>query len=289
MKDPRYRIEDNFEDVLGKAIGGLSLEIGEVASGAGLAVPALEALVAGHLDASALRRVAGVLNLNPDCLLQLAAEAPVPTVELPEGIVWHNTPFPVPGYEEMTVNSYSLVPPGQSEAGCLVDAGAAYETIREDRGGAMASEWRLLLTHSHVDHVVAYEALAGIAAGAYSPSGEPYQGAMPVSEGETFKVGPWRLRALSTPGHSPDGMSYLLEGASTPVFFVGDALFCYSIGKIRENYEGALALMREKIFGLPDETILCPGHGPLTTVAFEKAHNPFFAESAEHGLTVPVQ
>lgn len=279
MKDPRYRIEDNFEDVLGKAMGGLGLRLWEVASGAGISAEACEALISGHLDASALRRVAGVLNLNADCLLRLATQPAIPSVELPEGVVWHNTPFPISGYEEMTVNSYSLVPPGQGEAGCLIDAGAALESIREDRGGAMASKWKLLLTHTHVDHVVAYEELSGIAAGAYSPSGEPYQGAVPVREGETFKVGPWRLRALSTPGHSPDGMSYLLEGASTPVLFVGDALFCYSIGKIRENYEGALALMREKIFGLPDETILCPGHGPLTTVAFEKAHNPFFAKT----------
>ncbi|MFU8848373.1 MAG: MBL fold metallo-hydrolase [Opitutales bacterium] len=279
MKDPRYRIEDNFEDVLGKAMSGLGLRLGEVASRAGMSAEACEALLSGQLDASALRAVAGVLNLNADCLLRLATEPVVPSVKLPEGIAWHNTPFPIPGYEEMTVNSYSLVPPGQGEAGCLIDAGAAFATIREDRAGAMASEWTLLLTHTHVDHVVAYKELSGIAVGAYSPSGEAYQGAISFSEGESFKIGPWRLQALSTPGHSPDGMSYLLEGVGTPVLFVGDALFCYSVGKIREHYRDSLASIREKILRLPDATIVCPGHGPLTTVAFEKAHNPFFAES----------
>lgn len=280
MKDPRFRIEDNFEDVLGKAVRGLGLSVGEVAAGAGVGVPVFETLLAGRCEVSALRRVAGVLRLNADCLLRLATQPAVPTVVLPEGIVWHNTPFPVPGYEEMTVNSYSLVPPGQNEAGCLVDAGAAYKTIREERGGAMPSEWRLLLTHTHADHVVQYEALSGIVASSYAPAGEPCRGSTPVSAGEVIEVGPWRLQALSTPGHSPDGMSYLLEGANTPVLFVGDAVFCYSIGKIRENYREALARIREKILRLPGETILCPGHGPLTTVAFEKAHNPFFAETS---------
>ena len=92
-----------------------------------------------------------------------------------------------------------------------------------------------------------------------------------------MNFGPWQLTAIETPGHSPGGMSYLLEGAETPVVFVGDALFCYSIGKVAEAYEFALAQIRRKILNMPEETILCPGHGPLTTVAFERSHNPFFA------------
>lgn len=275
--DPRYRIEDNFEDVLGKAMHGMGLTLGQVAEGAGVSAEALEALLSGHCDAVAIRRVAGVLQLNADSLLQLAGAPTPPPVALPEGIVWHNTAFPLTGYEEMTVNSYSLVPPEQSEAGCLVDAAATYESIRRERAGAIAREWTLLLTHTHADHVVQYEALSRIAMVTYTPEHEPYRGATPVSEGDAIKVGPWRLKALSTPGHSPGGMSYLLEGANLPVLFVGDAVFCYSIGKVKENYSGALAIICEKILQLPDETILCPGHGPLTTVAFEKAHNPFFA------------
>ena len=46
---------------------------------------------------------------------------------------------------------------------------------------------------------------------------------------------------------------------------------------MREDYQGALTNIRREILGLSDNTILCPGHGPLTTVAGEKAHNPFFA------------
>ena len=58
---------------------------------------------------------------------------------------------------------------------------------------------------------------------------------------------------------------------------VGDAIFAGSIGKVRDDYQGALVNIRREILGLSDHTLLCPGHGPLTTVGQEKAHNPFFA------------
>jgi len=67
-------------------------------------------------------------------------------------------------------------------------------------------------------------------------------------------------------------------GPDYKVIFVGDALFCYSIGKVAAaNYAAALSCIRHKILSLPPETIICPGHGPITSVAHEREHNPFFA------------
>ena len=60
------------------------------------------------------------------------------------------------------------------------------------------------------------------------------------------------------------------------VAIVGDALFAGSIGRGNQSWELARQKVREQIFSLPPDTLLCPGHGPLTTVAEEKAHNPFF-------------
>ncbi len=57
---------------------------------------------------------------------------------------------------------------------------------------------------------------------------------------------------------------------------VGDAIFAGSIGRGHQSWELARQKVREQIFSLPPDTLLCPGHGPLTTVAEEKAHNPFF-------------
>ena len=60
---------------------------------------------------------------------------------------------------------------------------------------------------------------------------------------------------------------------------VGDSLFAGSMGGGNVSYEDALRNNREKILTLPDETIVCPGHGPLTTVGKEKRENAFFAET----------
>jgi glyoxylase-like metal-dependent hydrolase (beta-lactamase superfamily II) len=57
---------------------------------------------------------------------------------------------------------------------------------------------------------------------------------------------------------------------------VGDAIFAGSMGGGLVDYREALRTNRESIFTLPEDTVICPGHGPLTTVGEEKQHNPFF-------------
>jgi len=57
---------------------------------------------------------------------------------------------------------------------------------------------------------------------------------------------------------------------------VGNAIFAGSIGRGNQSWDLAKQKVREQIFTLPAETLICPGHGPLTTVAEEKTHNPFF-------------
>lgn len=270
-------IEDEFEDVLGKAMHGRSLSAGELATRAGISPENCEALLSGKFDAATARLAARALELNADCLFQLANNPSKPEVNLPEGICLHNTPFPVPGYEAMTINSYSLLPPNHSSGGILIDAGSGFASILAGKQEGAASQWHLLLTHTHADHVVHFKDLSRNVAKAYAPVGEPYSDALPIHHGDQLDFSGWRLKAIETPGHSPGGMSYLVEGPPLPIAFVGDALFCYSIGKVKGDYEATLALIRERILSLPGETILCPGHGPLTTVEFEKKHNPFFA------------
>jgi len=72
-------------------------------------------------------------------------------------------------------------------------------------------------------------------------------------------------------------MTYVVTGLARPIAIVGDSLFAGSMGGGNVSYEDALRNNREKILTLPDETIICPGHGPLTTVGKEKRDNPFFA------------
>jgi glyoxylase-like metal-dependent hydrolase (beta-lactamase superfamily II) len=269
-------IEDEFHDVLEKAMRGLGLSVEALATRAGLSVDQCRGLLAGRPEAASLARVANELNLHPGCLLRLADAPAAPGIELPEGVCLHNTPFPVPGYEAMTINSYSVAAPGETAEGILIDAGASFDAIIKERKQGEVDHWRLFLTHTHPDHIVHFSPLQSKASEAFAPAGEPYEEAQPVRDGEVFSCGPWKLTALATPGHSPGGTSYFLEGASEPVVFVGDAIFCCSIGKVGTGYPEALSMIREKILGLPENTVICPGHGPPTTVGFEKKNNPFF-------------
>jgi hydroxyacylglutathione hydrolase len=82
---------------------------------------------------------------------------------------------------------------------------------------------------------------------------------------------------LLTSGHSLGGMSYVVNGLARPVAIVGDSIFAGSMGGGGVSYEDALRNNRQKILRLPENTVLCPGHGPLTTVGEERKHNPFFA------------
>ena len=82
-----------------------------------------------------------------------------------------------------------------------------------------------------------------------------------------------------TPGHAQDGVTYVVEGwgeAIPSVAIVGDAIFAGSMGKDFSTPELAQRKVREEILALPANTLICPGHGPLTTVSEELVHNPFF-------------
>jgi glyoxylase-like metal-dependent hydrolase (beta-lactamase superfamily II) len=72
-------------------------------------------------------------------------------------------------------------------------------------------------------------------------------------------------------------MTFVVRGLERPVAVVGDSLFAGSMGGGNISYQDAVENNLKKILTLPDETVLCPGHGPITTVAEEKKHNPFFA------------
>ena len=95
-----------------------------------------------------------------------------------------------------------------------------------------------------------------------------------VSDGQTIQVGDMALKVVATPGHTPGGMSILLEDA----VFCGDTLFKGSIGRSDMPGGDYLALInsiKTKLFVLPDDTKVYPGHMGKTTIGWEKKHNPF--------------
>lgn len=98
----------------------------------------------------------------------------------------------------------------------------------------------------------------------------------PLNDGDVVKVGGYELHVLAVPGHSPGSMAFYAPGAGFVI--TGDTLFDGSIGRTDlpgGNHSQLIEAIRTKLFTLPDDTVVYPGHGPSTTIGYEKAHNPY--------------
>ena len=157
---------------------------------------------------------------------------------------------------------------------------------------------RLILTHAHLDHVLGnrfisdnYGLLPEVnendlfliegmmqTANLYGVPAE--ESPMPekfLHEGDKIKLGDYTFECLHTPGHSPGSICFY--NAQNKFAIVGDVLFYGSIGRTdlpRGNHEDLLNSIREKLFVLPDDVKIYSGHGPSTSIGFEKNNNPFF-------------
>ncbi len=99
-----------------------------------------------------------------------------------------------------------------------------------------------------------------------------------VVDGESFEIAGLTFKTLDVPGHSRGHVAYLLETEERPIVFCGDAVFAESVGRTDfADGDGPTLIrsIRSKLLTLPNETLLCPGHGPETTVQNEKRYNPF--------------
>jgi hydroxyacylglutathione hydrolase len=101
---------------------------------------------------------------------------------------------------------------------------------------------------------------------------------------EVLAFGHREARVLHTPGHTPGSLCFFVErSGETPVLFAGDTLFRRSIGRT-DLWGGSLeqltASIRERLFSLPDDTVVIPGHGPTTTIGAERDGNPFVGKDA---------
>ncbi len=273
------RIEDNFEDVLMKASTGLGIGKQALAERAEVPLAAVVALLNGAYNEASVRAVAPVLALDAEALISMAKQAWAPAaIEVP-GLKCYNTPFPVPGYEEMTVNSYLVWSP-QTKVAVAFDTGANVDALLADVKSLGLDLQALAITHTHRDHIAAYDELLDSIEGkvAFAPELEPCADADPIAHGDCIDLEGLHVEVRLTNGHSPGGTTYVVEGLSQPLAIVGDALFCLSQGGAANAYAQALESNRAHILSLSGDTVLCAGHGPLTTVANEKAHNPFFPE-----------
>ena len=265
-------LEDGYTDVIAKAQRGLGLADSQRAERSGLTLDDLTKLKNGEVNAQSLAAIAPVLQLSSSALLQLGEGKYRPDVSLIEGLQSFNTPF-----EDYTVNSYLVWDTATREA-IVFDSGSdATELLHFIVVNGLKVR-SILLTHTHGDHVLDLDrVMEKTGAPSYTPQREPLPEAKVLQENATFDCGALRVGNFLTNGHSPGGTTFYITGLEKPVAIVGDSLFAGSMGGAATAWEMALTNNREKILTLPSETILCPGHGPLTTVALENAHNPFYA------------
>ena len=265
-------LEDNFADVIGKAQRGLQISDSELSQRSGISASSLKALRDGAFDEDAVRTIAPLLKLNAGALVDLGLNRWQPQpVEL-AGLAGFNTPF-----DDMKVNSY-LVWDAESKQAVIFDTGSDCSWMLDMLHAHRLSLAFILLTHTHGDHVYDLDRIIEkTGARAYVSEREPMSGVESFEAGKVFEAGGLRIETRQTWGHSRGGITYVVRGLAQPVAVVGDALFAGSMGGGMVSYADALRTNREEIFTLPYETIICPGHGPMTTVAEEKIHNPFFA------------
>jgi hydroxyacylglutathione hydrolase len=266
-------LEDNAGDVIGKAQRGLRLSDSQLAEKSGASAEQIRKLREGDVDQKTIDQVAPVLQLNARTLLELAAGKWQPEkIDMFDGLAQFAT-----DYNGMGVNSYLVWDPETRDA-AVFDTGADCREMLSKIGKENLRVKLILLTHAHPDHIADLPRLREeTGAPIFISSRELIPGAEAIEEGKHFRLGKIDINTRLTWGHSPGGMTYVVTGPVRSIAIVGDSLFAGSMGGGSVSYEDAIRNNLEKILTLPDETIICPGHGPMTTVGEEKIHNPFFA------------
>jgi len=154
----------------------------------------------------------------------------------------------------------------------------------------------ILVTHGHWDHLVGVADLAeGTGAPVHMPEGErallerpgelapagsgypPHTPEVTLDGGETIAAAGIAFEVLSVPGHSPAHVAYHADGC----LFSGDVLFAGSVGRTDipgADWETLIGSIRTLVDTLPAETVVYPGHGPITTLGDELARNPFLSD-----------
>ncbi len=202
--------------------------------------------------------------------------------------------FPVGPFE---VNCYLIVD-DQTRQCLLIDPGDAPQKLIEYIESHQLKPIKIMNTHTHIDHVChlsqiqkhfqipffiheddlpLLEAMKEQAAlfGLNCSSIPEVEGFF--KDGDTIPFNEQNIYIMHTPGHSPGSLCFYVPNH----VFVGDVLFRESIGRTDlygGNFQLLLESIKNKLFTLPDETIVHPGHGPDTTIGHEKAHNPFLRE-----------
>jgi len=203
----------------------------------------------------------------------------------------------------LRTNCYLVVAEPSRQA-VVIDPGGNADVILAALRELEATVRLIPLTHFHFDHIMAapevrratgaplaiHEAEATLLAQppalfrfAY-PDTPGLTADRLLRDGDELTFGEVTLQVLHTPGHSPGGVSFYCAGEG--VVFCGDVLFAEGVG--RTDFPGSsgeqlVRSVRERLFALPDDTVVYPGHGPATTIGHERRSNPWVGEARGWG------
>jgi glyoxylase-like metal-dependent hydrolase (beta-lactamase superfamily II) len=271
-------LEDHLGDLIRKARNMSGVSAPAAAGAAEISEAELSALEAsgkfsGIINFAALGKIAG---LNPQKLAGIAnGWLPAPK----DLSIWREIRVITTSGDGLAVNCF-LVWDEVTRAAALFDTGLDAKPILDCIAENQLQLKHIFITHSHWDHVEALPKIREACPKARIHSGSKNA---PVDQrnktAEIIHLGGLRVTHRDTPGHAEDGVTYMVgnwQEDAPLIAIVGDTIFAGSMGNGNGAWELAKQKVREQILSLPPETLLCPGHGPLTTVAEEKEHNPFF-------------
>lgn len=272
-------MEDELGDVLEKALVLAGLTEAEVSARAGIPVGRLRDAIDYRYDfePGELDRLAGVLGLRVAGLrLLLEGRYPLPRIQ--------GLPFcvrPLRCSHGIGVANAYLVGGCASDSAVMFDAGCGFEALEPHWPKAIRRLDGICITHEEREHSGGVgECLRRFGpAPVFAPAG--LRGACAASLGEGAKVtlGQLEIEALATPGHAAAHNCYLVRAPRAPgapgLLIAGDLIFAGSIGGGYWDTAQLSAQVRRLAARLPANTVIAPGHGPLTTLANELTNNPF--------------
>ncbi len=273
----RMNLEDHLGDIIRKARAMKNVSLDDAAKAAALTEAELSALeelgkISKPLNFSAL---APLIGLNAAKLEKIAKGWQPVEVDLS---LWREL-RQITTTRDYAVNCY-LVWDEISREAALFDTGWEAQPIFKIVEENELQLKHLFITHMHDDHIAAMGAIREKFPKMHLHSNSKTAPPQSRNRANDFvHLNNLRITNRETPGHAEDGVTYIVGNwpEDAPfVAIVGDAIFAGSIGRGNQSWDLAKEKVRENIFSLPAETLIGPGHGPVTTVAEEKAHNPFF-------------
>lgn len=269
--------EDHIGDVIAKECFHQKLDPLRAAEAAGLSTDELEAFFDSGESAKPVNydALADLLGFDPVRLKSIASqwEPAAPNLSQWPGLKQIVTE------EAFAVNAYLAWDKDTKEC-AIFDTGwnaATLITFIEEND---LKPIDFFITHSHRDHIAdmtrVRKAFPDLRLHA-DMEGTPE--ASLNKRDEVVNVGSLRISNYQTTGHAADGVTYVIDGwpnGAPKVAIVGDAIFAGSMGRGNISAEEAKRTAKEAILTLNDDTLICAGHGPFTTVGQEKEHNPFF-------------